>query len=118
MASAASSLSPPSYLQGILFSNTDVCCRLLHRARPQLWASDTAQLSDRPGVLRASWHQPPQVSHHLVTSRAFSFQILMFVADFFIELDHSCGPLTLHSSLTYPTRYLSHGISRLKSLTT
>jgi len=50
--------------------------RLLHRARPQLWASDTAQLSDRPGALRASWHQPPQVSHHLVTSRAFSFRPL------------------------------------------
>src|SRR5436190_236527 len=118
MASAASSLSPPSYLQGILFSNTDVCCRLLHRARPQLWASDTAQLSDIPDALPISWHQPPQVSHHLVTSRAFSFQILMFVADFFIELDRSCGPLTLHSSLIDLVCCVRHGISRLKSLTT
>ncbi|KAL1110440.1 hypothetical protein AAG570_007971 [Ranatra chinensis] len=36
--------------------------------------------------------------------------------DFFIELDRSCGPLTLHSSLKDLVRYVRVGIKRLKEL--
>ncbi|KAJ9580024.1 hypothetical protein L9F63_004317, partial [Diploptera punctata] len=36
--------------------------------------------------------------------------------DFFIELDHYCGPLTLHSSLSDLVRYVRIGIQRLKEM--
>lgn len=36
--------------------------------------------------------------------------------DFFIELDRTCGPLTLHSSLIHLVYYVRMGIKRLKEL--
>ena len=42
------------------------------------------------------------------------FHFWGFFADFFIQLDRQCGPLTLHSSLRDLVRYVRAGVQRLR----
>lgn len=38
----------------------------------------------------------------------------LFFLDFFIELDHENGPITLHSSLNNVVKYVQAGIQKLR----
>lgn len=39
---------------------------------------------------------------------------LSFVLDFFIDLDHENGPITIHSSLNNVVKYVQAGIQKLR----
>lgn len=40
--------------------------------------------------------------------------IIVLILDFFIELDHENGPITLHSSLNNVVKYVQAGIQKLR----
>lgn len=46
--------------------------------------------------------------------KRFQLFHLSFIVDFFIELDHENGPITLHSSLNNVVKYVQAGIQKLR----
>lgn len=46
--------------------------------------------------------------------KATEYIMIVFFADFFIELDRQCKPLTMHSSIIDLVEYVREGINRLK----
>lgn len=58
-------------------------------------------------------------SHTGMTENALKicfFKDVKFFADFFIELDHENGPITLHSSSNSVVKYVQAGIQKLRRL--
>ena len=45
--------------------------------------------------------------------RCMSYNVFMLFLDFIIQLDQTCGPLTLHSSLKELVRYTQEGLNLL-----
>ncbi|KAK7872564.1 hypothetical protein R5R35_013793 [Gryllus longicercus] len=65
---------------------------------------------------KQSQHVLSLLSCHELWEQADSLVYKAKHRDFFIQLDRSCGPLTLHSSLKDLVKYVQVGIQRLKEM--